>query len=575
MTAELNHFGLWSGLLGGLALFLFGMDLLTRALKVVAGDGMKGILAKLTSNRFMGALTGAVVTGVINSSSVTTVIMVGFISAGLMSMSQAVSVIMGANIGSTMTAQILAFKVTKIALPMITVGFGIWFLTKQEKIKQYGAMIMGLGLVFYGMGVMSDAMRPLRSYQPFLDLMVTMDNRILGILVGAAFTAVIQSSAATTGIVIVMAGQGLIGLPAAIAIAFGANIGTCATAGLACIGKPREAVRAAVVHVLFNVSGVLIWVLFIPELASFVTSISPSAEHLSGAERAAAEAPRQIANAHTIFNVANTFIFIGFTAQITRLVEWMIPDKPIEEEAVIEPRYLDEELISTPSLALERARMEIARLGEHVNYMFADILPAVLSGSGKDLEAVASMDDDVDILHEHIIEYLRRVGLEGLTDEQTKEFLNLMEIANNFENIGDIMETDLVSVGTQRIAEKVTVSEDTTAVMTKLHRTIGESLSDIILAVSGPDVSAAQRAMTQKDVIGVITTKAAAHCAERLVSGDENRLKTYNCETEIIENLKRIYYFAKRIAKTVAFSPAFGAGGEEGGDEEPDREAAA
>ncbi|MES9888733.1 MAG: Na/Pi symporter, partial [Candidatus Sedimenticola sp. 6PFRAG1] len=205
-------------LFGGLALFLFGMEQMAESLKAVAGDRMKKILAKLTANRMMGAITGAFVTAIIQSSSVTTVLVVGFISAGLMSLSQSVGIIMGANIGTTITAQIVAFKVTKAALLMIGVGFSMLFISKNDRIKQYGTMLMGLGLVFYGMSVMSDAMRPLRSYQPFLDLMVQMENPLIGIMVAAAFTGLIQSSSATTGIVIVMATQGLITLPAGIAL---------------------------------------------------------------------------------------------------------------------------------------------------------------------------------------------------------------------------------------------------------------------------------------------------------------------------------------------------------------------
>ena len=307
------------GLLGGLALFLFGMDQMSDSLKAVAGERMKLILARLTSNRFMGALTGAFVTAVIQSSSVTTVLVVGFISAGLMSMAQSIGVIMGANIGTTITAQIIAFKVTKLALLMIAIGFGMLFFSKNEKMKHYGGMLMGLGMIFFGMSVMSDAMYPLRAYQPFLDFMATMGNPFVGILVAAAFTALVQSSSATTGIVIVMASQGFITLPAGIALAFGANIGTCVTAILAAIGKPREAVRAAVVHVLFNVFGVLVWLGLISHLAEFVAWISPARGDLSGVERLAAETPRQIANAHTIFNVANTLIFIGLTAQFARI----------------------------------------------------------------------------------------------------------------------------------------------------------------------------------------------------------------------------------------------------------------
>ena len=214
-------------LLGGLALFLFRMEQMADSLKAVAGERMKIVLAKLTTNRFMGAATGAFVTAVIQSSSVTTVLVVGFITAGLMSMAQSIGVIMGANIGTTITAQIVAFKVTKFALLMIAAGFGMLFFSKQEKIKQYGGMLMGLGLVFFGMSVMSDAMSPLRSYQPFLDLMARMENPLIGILVAAGFTALVQSSSATTGIVIVMATQGFITLEAGIALAFGANIGTC------------------------------------------------------------------------------------------------------------------------------------------------------------------------------------------------------------------------------------------------------------------------------------------------------------------------------------------------------------
>ena len=554
MTGELDHFSLWTGLFGGLALFLYGMDRLTRGLKVVAGDGMKGILAKLTGNRFMGAFTGAAVTAVIQSSSVTTVIMVGFISAGLMSMSQAVSVIMGANIGTTMTAQILAFKVSKIALPMITVGFAMWFLSKRETVKQYGGMIMGLGLVFYGMLVMSDAMRPLRDYQPFLKLMLTMDNRFLGILIGLVFTALVQSSSATTGIIIVMAGQGLLSLPAAIAIAFGANIGTCVTAGLASIGKPREAVRAALVHVIFNVSGVLVWIAFINELADFVSLISPSAAGLSGAEKVAVDAPRQIANAHTIFNVVNTLIFIGFTTQIARFAEWLIPDKPLEEEPVIEAKYLDEELISTPALALERVRLEIGRVGESVNVMFNAILPALLSGSRENLKAVARMDDEVDILHARIIEYLRKIGQEDLTDGQTQEFVTLMEVANNYENTGDLIETGLVVVGLRSIDEKVSVSDATAGVIREFHKAVAGALKNTLEAVATSDMPAAERVITMKDTINILADKAAAHGARRLIADEPNRLQAYTREMEIIEEFKRIYYFAKRNAKTVVFA---------------------
>ncbi|MHC4846585.1 MAG: Na/Pi cotransporter family protein, partial [Planctomycetota bacterium] len=242
---DIELLALAMGLFGGLALFLYGMDKMSDALKAVAGDRMRQILARLTSNRFMGVITGAFTTAVIQSSSVTTVLVVGFITAGLMTVAQSIGVIMGANIGTTITAQIIAFKVTHFSLAMVAVGFAMMFFAKRDRTRHHGAGIMGLGLVFLGMSVMGDAMRPLRSYQPFLQWMLEMEVPWVGILAGALFTALVQSSSATTGVVIVMASQGLIALPAGIAVCLGANIGTCVSAVLAAVGKPREAMRAA------------------------------------------------------------------------------------------------------------------------------------------------------------------------------------------------------------------------------------------------------------------------------------------------------------------------------------------
>ncbi|MDX1430597.1 MAG: Na/Pi cotransporter family protein, partial [Rhodothermales bacterium] len=332
------------GLLGGLALFLYGMDQLTGAMKSAAGAGLQRLLARLTRNRVKAALAGAVTTAVIQSSSVTTVLIVGFVSAGLMSLSQSIGVIMGANVGTTVTAQIIAFKVTAYALALIAIGFGMMFFKRHERIVQYGAMVMGLGLLFFGMDLMGDAARPLRSYEPFIAAMRQMDSRWFGILIGAGFTALIQSSSAATGVIIVLAAQGFISLEAGIALAFGANIGTCVTALLAAIGKPTEAVRAALVHVIFNVGGVLIWLWLIDELAQLVTWISPKSPELIGVDRLAAETPRQIANAHTVFNIANTLVFIWFVTPLAWIVRKMVPERDTDDVR-IKPKYLDDILL--------------------------------------------------------------------------------------------------------------------------------------------------------------------------------------------------------------------------------------
>jgi phosphate:Na+ symporter len=458
---------------------------------------------------------------------------------------------MGANIGTTITAQIVAFKVTKYALLMVAAGFGMLFFSKQEKIKQYGGMLMGLGLVFFGMSVMSNGMNPLRSYQPFLDLMTSMENPLIGILIAAAFTGLIQSSSATTGIVIVMATQGFITLEAGIALAFGANIGTCVTAMLAAIGKPREAIRASVVHVLFNVFGVLLWVGFIPQLAEFVTWLSPVHPELSGTDQLAAEAPRQIANAHTVFNIANTIIFIGFTSQFARLVEKLVPDKPVEELLIARPKYLDEELLETPSLALDRARLEIGHMGGRVKEMLQGIMTAIINGDQIMLKNIAKIDDEVDILHGHIVTYLGRISQNALTEEQTRLLVNLMAASNDLENIGDIIETDLVYLGNEGIETGVSISEETRAMLRKLHDIVSTTAELAIDAVMENDERAAQEVIAMKADIGRLMESAAMHESRRLVADAPNRLAAYTLEIDIIEKLKRIYYFAKRMAKAV------------------------
>ncbi|RDH87259.1 MAG: NAD+ kinase [endosymbiont of Escarpia spicata] len=551
LLTEPNWWDMSIRLLGGLALFLFGMEQMAGSLKLVAGERMKVVLARLTTNRFMGALTGAFVTAIIQSSSVTTVLVVGFISAGLMSMAQSIGVIMGANVGTTITAQIVAFKITKYALLMVAFGFGAWFFSKQDKIRHYGNMLLGLGLIFFGMSLMSDAMFPLRSYQPFLDLMATMENPLIGILIAAVFTALIQSSSATTGIVIVMASQGFITLPAGIALAFGANIGTCVTAMLASIGKKREAIRAALVHVIFNIAGVLLWVAFIDNLADLVLLISPTSNELTGTAKLAADTPRQIANAHTIFNIANTLIFIGFIGAFGRLVERLVPDRPLEEERITRPRFLDDELLETPTLALDMARLEIGRAGQQVREMLNQIMPALLGGDRKLLAKIGEMDDKVDVLHEHIVSYLGKLSGERLNQKQTEIVLNLMSTINNLENLADLIETDLVGLGYKRLEENLQISPETQRMLNHLHTQVSQAVELALQAVKLQDTNLADQVTGMKTTVQQLFDAATNHQATRLVADEPNRLQAYTLEVEIIEKLRRIYYFAKRIAKLV------------------------
>ncbi len=539
------------GLFGGLALFLFGMEQMSNGLKAVAGEGLKNLLEKLTKNRILGALTGAFVTAVLNSSSVTTVLVVGFVTAGIMTLSQSIGVIMGANIGSTVTAQIIAFNVTQYALLPVAIGFAMLFTGKLDRTRQAGAMVMGIGLIFFGMGIMSESMVPLRSYEPFVGLMERLQEPLLGILVGAVFTGLVQSSAATTGLAIVMASEGLISLPAGIALAFGANIGTCVTALLAAIGKPVEAVRAAVAHIVFNILGVLIWVFFIDQLAAFVTTISPSHPELEGSARAAAEVPRQIANAHTLFNVANTLIFIWFTSPFARLIVKLVPDRPEPDTIIVRPKYLDTALVSAPALALERVRLEIGHLGEVVLDMLGRVPSAFTSRQLEVFEAIERMDDKVDILEGEIVKYLSAVRKQQLTDKENTDFQIMMSVTDNLESIGDVIETDVVALGRKKHRLQIPVSETMHRIGDELFVTVQRALELAIRAIQDEDEVAAQEVLMLKEEVNARVEEALSHQAKRLASDDGNRVEIFRFEMEAVEQLKRIYTLTKRMAKTI------------------------
>ncbi len=533
-TGSIDTFVVVSGLLGGLALFLIGMDRLAKALRTLAGDRLRGILMKLTVNRYAAAGTGAGITAIIQSSSVTTVLVVGFITAGLMTLQQSVGVIMGANIGTTVTAQIIAFKVTKYALALIAAGYGIRFFSKNDERRAQGGLLLGLGLVFFGMSVMGDAMDPLGDYEPFQRWMANMSNPLAGVLAGAIFTAVVQSSSATTGVVLALAFEGLIGLEAGIALILGANIGTSVTAQLAAIGKPREALRAAWVHTLFNTAGVVLWLAFIPLLADLV-------EGLGGG------LARQIANAHTIFNVVNTVLFIGFTKQMAELVTRLVPDE--EEEPVVRPRYLDNSLLTTPSLALDRARLELLRLSERVRVMLAESLPAVINGSRADLVEIEAMDDEVDSLYESIVSYLGALSKEELGSRASAELLQLMEATNNLEAIGDIIEQNLVQAGISRIDNDIVVSEETRERLMGLHEEVQRAFDLALLAVTQKNERAAREVAAMKRQINSLARKVEVRQAERLVVDEPNRIATYGMEIDLIAHLRRIFYFVRRTAR--------------------------
>jgi phosphate:Na+ symporter len=535
-AADIDVVVLLMTLFGGLALFLHGMDRMTEALKTVAGDRMRAVLARLTSNRLLAVLTGAGVTAVIQSSSVTTVLVVGFVTSGLMTLFQAAGVIMGANVGTTITAQIIALDVTKFALALVAIGFAGSFFGRRDQARSRGTVVMGLGLIFFGMGVMGEAMAPLRTHPGFTDAMLSLESPLVGIAVGAVFTGIVQSSSATTALVIVLASQGLLPLDAGIALILGANVGTSATALLASIGKPRDALRAATIHTSFNLAGVVIFLPLLGVLADAVTAVGGGPA-------------REIANAHTIFNITATLVFVPILPLLVRFVERFVPDRPERMEREIRAKYLDRDLLRTPPLALDHARLELSRLADRVRRMIERSIPVVIEGTRDDLTELEAMDDEVDALYGHIVTYLGMIGQQALRTQDAEELAGLMEASNNLEAIGDIIETNLVTLGYERIDDGVDVSQGTRAVIGEFHDAVRRAFDGAMLAVTQRNREQAFRVGAMKEEINSLERAAVAHEAERLVAPEPKRLEAYRFETDVINHLKRIYYFSKRTAR--------------------------
>lgn len=428
------------GLIGGLALFLYGMNTMSDALQKTAGERMKKILSFLTKNPIMGALAGALVTAVLQSSSATTVMAIGFVSAGLMTLPQAISVIFGANIGTTMTAQLLAFKLSDYIYPIIFIGFMLQFVGKTEKLKNIGMVIFSFGLLFEGIEIMGHVMKPLAGSSVFVDLMAEVSSTpVLGVLLGGVMTLVVQSSSATIAVLQNFAAQpaadgvsSVIGLTGAIPILLGDNIGTTITAILASIGQTKNAQRTAIAHSIFNISGSLVCLCIIPLFAQFVQYISPSGREIDVISR-------QIANAHTTFNVVCTLAWLPFIPVMVKIVKAIIRGEDKNLKAAYEPQYLDNNLLDKPAAAMHLVSLELERLVGLADRTL-NRLKLVLDSqrTAKDYEA---FQEDLMILEQlqgRVTEYITKLLSGGyLTEQQSEETARLLFVTNNIQRMGE------------------------------------------------------------------------------------------------------------------------------------------
>jgi len=559
-AGEIHWFFIFMSLIGGLALFLYGIGKMSDGLKKVAGAGMRNILSTFTRNRLNALAIGAFVTTIMQSSSATTVMLVSFVQAELMGFASSIGVILGANIGATVTAQLIAFKLTDYALAMIAIGFFITIISRDKRQRSIGESILGFGLLFFGMKLMSDAMEPLRSFQPFLDLLGRLENPFLGLLAGATFTALIQSSGALTGIAIVLAQQGVLTLEAGIPLILGANIGTCVTAGLASLGASREAKRVAMAHVAFNISGALIFIFVVPQLADFIRSISPKSA-LSGAAALAAETPRQIANAHTVFNVTVALVFLPLTHALAALILKLYPERPIEQGIAPTTKYINDVALKTPALALDLARNEVARMSRLLSKMLKSVIrpffdPQATRDERKPeltlLEGLEMRDGKVDYLERRLSDFLLRLSRSELTEAQASETFTLVSIVDHLESIGDIIMRNMVPLIDKKREESTEFTPEGREELRAYHEKVMKQLSRLNEIFQEQNTSSALTIMRKREKYDDLEAQFRKAHLSRLFDEQELTLRTHEIHLELLDSLRLINTYVGDIAKYMA-----------------------
>lgn len=521
--------------IGGLGLFLFGIQIMASGMQKAAGDRFRRILEVLTNKPIVGVLTGILVTLLVQSSSTSTVMVVGFANAGLMNLSQAVSVIIGANIGTTVTAQIVSFKVGVLAFPAIGIGSLLNFFGRRRLHRYLGQIVLGFGLLFLGMTTMSSGMIPLRELDAFHALLLQFSRYpILGILCGAAFTALIQSSSAATGVIIAMTMQDLIPFHSAVPLILGTNIGTSITAILASIGANVAARRAAVAHVLFNVIGVTLVLIFLGPFTEIIVETATSV-------------PRQVANTHTVFNILNTIVFLIFLKYFTRLICYIIPGE--DEKIEFGPKYLDQRILKTPAVAIGGAKQELLRMGGIAREMLDESMQVFLKNDLKKIKHIEQMEDLVDGLEKEINIYLADLSQHSMSKEQSKMVASLMSAANDLERIGDHAE-NIMQLSELKTEERLPFSVTALEEITSLYQKVSSMLERAIKAFEQEDHELAKQIVAEDDYVDEQEKTLRKRHIDRI-----NTKKCYPSSgviyLDLLSNLERVADHANNIADLV------------------------
>lgn len=546
------------GLLGGLAIFIFGMNMMSESLQKAAGEKMKKILGILTINPVMGVLAGALTTAVLQSSSATTVMVIGFVSAGLMTLPQGISVILGANIGTTMTAQLLAFKISDYILIIIFIGFILSFVMKNEKIKSIGQTIFSFGLLFEGIEIMGSVMKPLASSPVFISMIQHVsDVPVLGVAVGTLMTLVVQSSSATIAVLQNFASQAgpdgvtsIMGLAGAIPVLLGDNIGTTITALIACIGQSKDAKRTALAHCTFNISGALLFIWFTKPYAQFITMIStkgPEVEVIA----------RQIANAHTVFNITMTLIWLPLIWLLVKIVTRIIPDGKTIIAASGEPLFLDDKMMGQPAAALEMAAREVLHCSDLVCELLDKVKTAVGERENKKIEEINEDGNNIRKLYNRIMEYLANMFSAGvLTEEQASQTAGQMYILSDVDRMGMLC-TEAAESVKGGLEKKNKFSKDATKDITESLDVIEDMYKEAMTAIRTGELENARKITKKKEKVLDLDINMRKNHVKRVNKG-KCRAELTSAFTTVLHSIDRMGSSCANIADAALSDVNFG-----------------
>lgn len=540
---------LFVGLLGGLTLFFMGINQMSIGIKHGIADKLRVLLLRMSKNKYVATFFGALVTVITQSSSATTVMLVGFVQSGLLKFQQTIGMILGAAIGTTITVQLISFKLADYSLLIVAVGFALMAFSKKIALKSAGEAMLGFGILFYGMHLMSGSMAPLKTYDPFLHIIEQIQQPLIGVLVATLFTAIIQSSAAFIGIVLTLATQGLITLEGSIPLLMGANLGTAVTGIIASLSSDREAKKVAMAYTVFKFIGILLLYWLIQPFSDLVRFFSPdSIDSLQGGE--VVNLSRQIANAHTIYNVLLALVVLPFTNYFARIVDFVMPIFP-EEKVKFKTKHIDENLLNTPSVAIGLARQELVDMARLVKEMLDHSLEPFTEKDLKNLDQIRESEEYVNFLRDKINEYLLKITRKDIAKSQIDEVFQVMFASKELELIGDIISKNLLDRAQWWLGSGFDFSDDGKNELQEYHRLTQKQLKRAIEVLENLDIDVARKQLKKYDHFKELGMELERNHFERLKKDVGKSVESSKTHLELVSVFRTIGSHANNIARIV------------------------